>query len=50
MDRTFNIGLGIILVVGKRELDGVTRSLKKMGERYHLIGEVKRGVRGVTFV
>lgn len=50
MDRTFNNGLGIILVVGKRELDGVTRSLKKMRERYHLIGEVRKGERGVTFV
>lgn len=50
MDRTFNNGLGIILVVGNRELDGVTRSLKKIGERYHLIGEVRKGARGVSFV
>jgi phosphoribosylformylglycinamidine cyclo-ligase len=50
MDRTFNNGLGIILVVGRKELDGVTRSLKKMRERYHLIGEVKKGERGVSFV
>ncbi len=50
MDRTFNNGLGIILVVGKKNLDGIERSLKKMGEKYYLIGEIKKGERGVTFV
>ena len=49
MDRTFNNGLGIIMVVGKRDVDGVGRSLKRMGEKYYLIGEVRKGERGVSF-
>ena len=50
MDRTFNNGLGMILIVGKREVDGVERSLKSMGEKYFLIGEIRKGERGVQFV
>ena len=50
MDRTFNNGLGIILVVGKREADRIGRSLQRMGEKYALIGEIRKGERGVTFV
>ena len=49
MDRTFNNGLGIILVVGKREADRVGRALKKMGEKWYLIGEVRKGEKGVSF-
>ena len=50
MDRAFNNGLGMILVVAKNELDGVERTLKKMGERYAVIGEIRKGERGTHFV
>jgi phosphoribosylformylglycinamidine cyclo-ligase len=50
MDRTFNNGLGMILVVGKRQVDGVSSTLKRMGESYFLIGEIQEGRRRVTFV
>jgi phosphoribosylformylglycinamidine cyclo-ligase len=50
MDRTFNNGIGMILVVGKNEAGGIERALKKMGERCALIGEIKNGERGVRFV
>jgi len=50
MDRTFNNGLGMILVVGKREANGIERSLAKMGERYFRIGDIRKGARGVTFI
>jgi phosphoribosylformylglycinamidine cyclo-ligase len=50
MDRTFNNGLGMILVVGKRNADGAMRSLMQSGERCFLIGEVRRGERGVDIV
>ncbi len=50
MDRTFNNGVGIILVVGKKNVDGVGRLLKKMGEKYYLIGEVRKGEGGVQLV
>lgn len=50
MDRTFNNGVGMILVVGKKDVDGVGRALAKNGEKYYLIGEIKKGVRGVSFI
>ncbi|MGH7775425.1 MAG: phosphoribosylformylglycinamidine cyclo-ligase [Candidatus Binatia bacterium] len=49
MDRTFNNGLGIILVVGKGDVAGVERSLRKIRQKYYLIGEVRKGEKGVTF-
>jgi phosphoribosylformylglycinamidine cyclo-ligase len=50
MDRTFNNGLGMILVVGKKNVNGATRSLTQSGEKYFIIGEVLRGERGVEIV
>ena len=50
MDRTFNNGIGMILVVGKNDVGGVERALKKMGERYAVIGEIKKGERGAQLV
>ena len=41
MDRTFNNGLGMILVVGKKNLGAVERSLRGMRESYFLIGEIR---------
>lgn len=49
MDRTFNNGLGMVFVIDKKDLDGVAATLKKMGERYFVIGEIKKGLRGVSF-
>jgi phosphoribosylformylglycinamidine cyclo-ligase len=49
MDRTFNNGLGMILVVGKQHVDDVTSLLKKMHERHFLIGEIEKGRRAVIF-
>ena len=50
MDRTFNNGLGMILVVDQQQVDGVISTLKKMRERHFIIGEIKKGRREVTFV
>jgi phosphoribosylformylglycinamidine cyclo-ligase len=50
MDRTFNNGLGMILVVGKKNMNGVMRSLMQSGERCFVIGEIRRGERGVEMV
>jgi phosphoribosylformylglycinamidine cyclo-ligase len=50
MDRTFNQGLGMILVVGKKDVDRATKSLKKMRERYFIVGDISRGARGVSFI
>ncbi|MDP2602414.1 MAG: phosphoribosylformylglycinamidine cyclo-ligase [Deltaproteobacteria bacterium] len=48
MDRTFNSGLGMILVVDKKAADGVLGSLKRMNERGWVIGEIRRGIRGAS--
>ncbi|HEY2986184.1 MAG TPA: phosphoribosylformylglycinamidine cyclo-ligase [Candidatus Binatia bacterium] len=50
MDRTFNNGIGMILVVGKNDVRGVERTLTKLGERYAVIGEIRKGERGVRFI
>jgi phosphoribosylformylglycinamidine cyclo-ligase len=49
MDRTFNNGLGMILVVGTQHVNGVVALLKRMGERHFIIGEIKKGSREVAF-
>ena len=50
MEQTFNNGLGMILVVDKKRVDAVTRALSKLRELSYVIGEIKKGSRGVSFV
>jgi phosphoribosylformylglycinamidine cyclo-ligase len=45
MDRTFNNGLGMILVVGKNRADAVMQTLSKRGEKAYLVGEIRKGMR-----
>jgi phosphoribosylformylglycinamidine cyclo-ligase len=40
MRRTFNLGLGLVMVVGKRAADEAVRRLTKMGEKPVVIGKV----------
>jgi phosphoribosylformylglycinamidine cyclo-ligase len=49
MDRTFNNGLGMIVVVGKDRLDLLARVLKRMREKHFVIGEIIKGETGVTY-
>jgi phosphoribosylformylglycinamidine cyclo-ligase len=48
MDSTFNNGLGMILVVGKKNADRVTQTLQKIGEKFFIVGEIQNGPRGAT--
>src|SRR5262245_25776491 len=48
MDRTFNNGLGMILVVGGGDADRVLRCLRDMNEPCFIIGEIHDGTRGAT--
>ena len=48
MDRTFNNGLGLILVIGKRNAERIMWTLKEIGEKFFLIGEIQNGPRGAT--
>ena len=46
--RTFNLGIGMILVVSKRDVPRAVKVLKSLRERWYQIGEVVRG-RGVVY-
>ncbi len=48
MDRTFNNGLGMVAIVGRDQADAVVKHLRAHRQRAFIIGELKRGVRGVT--
>jgi len=50
MYRTFNMGIGFVLVAEKREGMKIMRSLKRAGEDAFLIGRVKRGINGVEYI
>ena len=48
MDRTFNNGIGMILVAGARHADRIVQTLKTIGENSFIIGEIRAGTRGAT--
>lgn len=48
MDRTFNNGLGMILVVSSRQAGRVQTALETMGESCFLVGEIRKGARGAS--
>lgn len=50
MLRTFNMGIGMMLIVAKRKLAHVTTLLGKARERFWVIGEIQRGKPGVTYI
>jgi phosphoribosylformylglycinamidine cyclo-ligase len=44
--RTFNLGVGMILVVHKTKVDAARRALKRAGEKPWVIGEIVKQRRG----
>jgi phosphoribosylformylglycinamidine cyclo-ligase len=42
MRRTFNLGIGLILIVRAKDVDGVVTSLRKSKERPVVMGEIRR--------
>jgi phosphoribosylformylglycinamidine cyclo-ligase len=50
MDRTFNNGLGMVAIVRAREADRVVAHLRRRKYGAHVVGEVTRGKRGVSFL
>jgi phosphoribosylformylglycinamidine cyclo-ligase len=46
--RTFNLGIGMIFVVGKRDLAAAAKILKRLKEPWYQIGEVVNG-KGVKY-
>lgn len=50
MLRTFNMGVGMALVVAERDLSRVTAALKKKREKFWMIGRIVRGRPSVKYV
>jgi phosphoribosylformylglycinamidine cyclo-ligase len=50
MRRTFNMGIGFLLVVAAEDAPAATRILEAAGERVHAIGEIVPGAPGVDHV
>jgi len=50
MYRTFNMGIGFVLVVRKSDAPGIIKSLNRSGEKAFLIGHIEKGRKGVEYV
>jgi len=50
MRRTFNMGIGFVVVVAPEDAAAATRALEAQGERVYAIGEIVPGERGVEYV
>lgn len=48
MFNTYNMGIGMMLVVDKADVDSTMDAIKKSGETAYVIGEIKKGDKGVT--
>ncbi|MEI6102141.1 MAG: AIR synthase-related protein, partial [Eubacteriales bacterium] len=45
---TFNMGIGMVLVVDERDAEAVMLHIKDRGEKAHVIGRVVSGDKGVV--
>jgi phosphoribosylformylglycinamidine cyclo-ligase len=50
MLRTFNMGLGMLLIVPKKNLENVTRALKRKKEKFYTVGRIVRGPAEVKYL
>ena len=50
MHRTFNMGVGMVLIVAREKAMEIQRRLAELGETASLIGEVRKGAREVTIL
>src|SRR6185295_5760309 len=49
MLRVFNMGIGMVLVVAKDQVDAVTKHLARIGEKFFFIGNILRGSGKVVY-
>ncbi|MBE5902125.1 MAG: phosphoribosylformylglycinamidine cyclo-ligase [Lachnospiraceae bacterium] len=47
MYNTFNMGLGMVLAVDKKDVDTVLAAVEKAGEKAYVVGEIVKGEKGV---
>ena len=50
MYNTFNMGVGMMVVVDKNDVDKTISAIARAGEKAFVIGEIKEGEKGVTLV
>jgi len=50
MLRTFNMGLGMLVIVSQRNLEKVASALKKRREKFWMVGRIVRGQPCVKYV
>lgn len=50
MYNTFNMGIGMMVVVDKTDVDNAMAAIVKAGEKAFVIGEIKEGEKGVTLI
>ena len=50
MLRTFNMGLGMLLIVPKKNVESVSRALKRKKEKFWIVGRIVRGKPGVKYL
>ena len=50
MLRTFNMGLGMLLIVPKKNIENVARALRKKKERFWTVGRIVRGKAEVKYL
>lgn len=48
MYSTFNMGVGMVLVIAKKELEDIEKYLVDKDEKFYLLGEIKKGDEGVV--
>ena len=49
MLRTFNLGIGLILVARPQVAEGLLRALRRRGEACHVVGAIVKGGRRVLY-
>jgi phosphoribosylformylglycinamidine cyclo-ligase len=50
MYRTFNMGIGFILIVKESDAQKIIKRFKQLGEDAFIIGHIEKGKKGVTYV
>jgi phosphoribosylformylglycinamidine cyclo-ligase len=50
MYNTFNMGIGMMVVVDKADANNTMAAIMNSGEKAFVIGEIKEGEKGVTLI